>query len=228
MRVAQAALDASKANLSQSQARYNQMRSTVSGNVSRVTQARGTYQGAEAQALQVDVAKSQYQNSLDQIKVAEDAVRQAKLNLAYTEIKAPAAGRVGRKTVEAGQRIQPGEPLMSIVPEQVWVIANFKETQLKHMQPGQPATVDIDAFPDHDFRGWVDSFSPASGAQFAMLPPENATGNFTKIVQRIPVKIMLDPKTVKGYQDRLVPGMSVVITVNTNVTPRHAEAGRTE
>lgn len=226
MRVAAAARDAAKANLAQTQARYNQMRSTVGGNVSRVTQARGTYQSAEAQALQVDVAKSQYANAADQVKVAEDAVRQAKLNLAYTEIKAPATGRVGRKTVEAGQRIQPGEPLMSIVPEQVWVVANFKETQMRDMQPGQPAEIDIDAFPNHRFRGWVDSFSPASGAEFAMLPPENATGNFTKIVQRIPVKIMLDPKTVKGYQDRLAPGMSVVVKVNTNVAPRNGQAVR--
>jgi membrane fusion protein (multidrug efflux system) len=220
LRVAQAARDAAKANLAQTQARYNQVRSTVSGNVSRVTQARGTYQGAQAQAIQVEVVKSQYENALAQVKVAEDAVRQAKLNLGYTEIKAPADGRVGRKTVEAGQRIQPGEPLMSIVPEQVWVVANFKETQMKHMQPGQPVDVAIDAFPDHDFRGWVDSFSPASGAEFAMLPPENATGNFTKIVQRIPVKILLDSKTLKGYQDRLAPGMSVVVKVDTNVTPQ--------
>lgn len=103
---------------------------------------------------------------------------------------------------------------MAIVDNNNWVVANFKETQLAKMHPGQPVEVDIDAFPQHHFTDRVQSFSLGSGATFALLPPDNATGNFTKIVQRLPVKIVLDPQSVKGYESRISPGMSVVATVD--------------
>lgn len=102
---------------------------------------------------------------------------------------------------------------MSIVEGEDWVTANFKETQLKDMKPGQEVEIKLDAFPDHPFVGHVDSFSPASGAQFALLPPDNATGNFTKVVQRIPVKITFDPQSIRGYESRITPGMSAVVSV---------------
>ncbi len=102
---------------------------------------------------------------------------------------------------------------MAIVNNNYWVVANFKETQMEQMQPGEPVEVKLDAFPHHAFRDRVDSILPASGAQFALLPPDNATGNFTKIVQRIPVKITFDQKSIKGYESRITPGMSAVVSV---------------
>jgi membrane fusion protein (multidrug efflux system) len=215
MQVAQAGVAAAKASLVQSQARSGELMAAIGGNVSRVIQSRGTYTSAEAQINQVDIVKSQYQNALAQVHVAEDQVKQAKLNLSYTVIKAPVEGRVGRKTVEVGQRIQPAEGLFSIVSTDIWVVANFKETQLENMKHGQPVELAVDTYSHHHFKGWVDGFSPASGAQFALLPPENASGNFTKVVQRIPVKILFDRKSIRGYENRLMPGMSVVVTVDT-------------
>ena len=138
------------------------------------------------------------------------------LQLSYTIIKAPVSGRVGRKSVEAGQRVQIGQPLMAIVEDQPWVVANFKETQLAKMRAGQRVEVEIDTFPKHKFHGRVDSLAPGSGNEFALLPPDNATGNFTKIVQRIPVKIVLDHDSMRGYENLLSPGMSSVVTVTTN------------
>ena len=212
-KTAEAAKNAASAALNQAQARLAQAQSSVKNNVSKFTQSKGVLQSAQAQVSQLDVVKSQYESTKATIDTAIDAVNQAKLNLAYTKIIAPSSGRVGRKSLEVGQRIQGGEPLMSIVDAQVWVVANYKETQLKRMRPGQPVEIHLDAFPDHVFSGTVDSFSPASGAQFALLPPENATGNFTKIVQRIPVKILMDAKKLSNYQNLLVPGMSTVVSV---------------
>jgi membrane fusion protein, multidrug efflux system len=227
MKVAEAARGSAMANLNQARARLTETRASVASSMSRVTQARGTYQGAQAQGLQVEVARSEYANALAHVKVAEDQVRQAQLNLSYGQVKAPASGRIGRRTVESGQRLQSGEPLMAIVSNRIWVTANFKETQMQQMKEGNPVEVHIDTFPDHEFKGWIESFSPASGAQFALLPPENATGNFTKIVQRIPVRIELDPKSVKGYENRLTPGMSVIAKVNTNTRLQsHAAVSR--
>jgi membrane fusion protein (multidrug efflux system) len=222
LQVAEAARNSAQAALSQAVARLQQAQAGVGTSVSRVTQAKGGLESAEAQRLQVQVLRGQQENAEAQVKVAEDALRQARLNLAYTRIYAPQAGRVGRRTVEEGQRIQPGEPLMAIVSPNIWVVANFKETQLQRIRSGQPVDIDIDAYPDHHFTGRVESFSPASGAQFALLPPENATGNFTKIVQRVPVKILLDRRTLRGYEDRLVPGMSVIAKVRVNEPARRA------
>jgi membrane fusion protein, multidrug efflux system len=105
---------------------------------------------------------------------------------------------------------------MSVVQPQPWIVANFKETQLENMHPGQNVEITLDAFPNHPFIGKVDSVSPASGADFALLPPDNATGNFTKVVQRIPVKIVFDPSSIQGYESRITAGMSVDVTVTTH------------
>ena len=137
---------------------------------------------------------------------------QARLNLDYTVIRAPVKGIVGRRSVQLGQNVQPGQPLFSIVEvSDLWVTAMFKETQLAHMRPGQPVTVEVDAFGGEEMRGHVDSIGAATGATFSVLPSENASGNYVKVVQRIPVKIVLEPN--QELQSRLRPGMSVVPTV---------------
>ena len=148
-----------------------------------------------------------------QIKVLQTQLKDAQQQLAYNRIVAPVAGRIGKRSVEVGARIQPGQQLAAIVQEDVWVTANFKETQLAELKPGQAVNISIDAMPGHPLVGHVDSFSPASGNQFALLPADNATGNFTKIVQRVPVKIVLDPADVRKLNGRLVPGMSALAEV---------------
>jgi membrane fusion protein (multidrug efflux system) len=138
---------------------------------------------------------------------------QAELNLSYTTIRAPVDGIVGARSLRVGQFVQAGTALMAVVPlHAVYVVANYKETQLSDVRPGQPAEVEIDGFPGVTLEGHVDSLSPASGLEFALLPPDNATGNFTKIVQRIPVKIVLDDEKLEGL---LRPGMSVEPTIDT-------------
>jgi membrane fusion protein (multidrug efflux system) len=144
---------------------------------------------------------------------AAAALADAELQLSYTEIRAPAAGRIGRKNLEAGNRVQPGQALMALVAEEIWIVANFKETQLARMNVGQTVRLKLDAFPRQLLLGRVDSFSPASGAQFALLPPDNATGNFTRIVQRVPVKITLNPESLRALAGRIVPGMSAIVEV---------------
>ncbi|HLO49690.1 MAG TPA: HlyD family secretion protein, partial [Kamptonema sp.] len=174
---------------------------------------RGGLQQAQASGQQTQVNRSQYNAALGAIAQSEATLKDAQLQLSYTNITAPAAGLIGRKSVEVGQRVQPGTPLMAIVSNEYWVTANFKETQLTNLKPGQKVEIKLDAFPNRIFEGRIDSFSPASGAQFALLPPDNATGNFTKIVQRIPVKVVFDAESIKGYELRIVPGMSAVVNV---------------
>jgi multidrug efflux pump subunit AcrA (membrane-fusion protein) len=125
-----------------------------------------------------------------------------------------AAGRIGKRTVEVGQRVQPGQQLLAVVQGGVWLTANFKETQLARMKLQQVATVTIDAFPGRVFHAQVQSFSPASGAQFALLPPDNATGNFTRVVQRVPVRLKLDDKEMAEVKEKLVPGLSAKVSVD--------------
>jgi len=134
--------------------------------------------------------------------------------LSYTKLTAPVTGKVGHRTVELGQQIERGQALMSVVSDEKWVVANFKETQLGRMRPGQKVDIKIDAFPKAHFHGVIDSISPASGAQFALLPPDNASGNFTKVVQRLPVKIVFDKESIKGYENLIAPGMSVIPEVH--------------
>ena len=158
-----------------------------------------------------------------QIKVLQAQLKDARQQLAYNHIVAPVAGRVGKRSVEVGARVQPGQQLLAVVEDEVWVTANFKETQLAGLEPGQEVELAVDALPGKHLVGRVDSFSPASGNQFALLPADNATGNFTKIVQRVPVKIVLDPQDVKKYAGRLVPGMSVVAEVALDQKVKHTQ-----
>ena len=163
----------------------------------------------ETVAAQAQVTSSQAQVKTNQAKVAEAqaALDQANLYLQYTRITAPEDGRVTNKNVEPGSYLQTGQALFSIVPRDIWVVANFKETQITDMRPGQPVKIKVDAYPDQDFEGHVDSFQTGTGAAFSLLPPENATGNYVKVVQRVPVKIVFDHPPDDRYL--LGPGMSV-------------------
>ena len=140
------------------------------------------------------------------LAAAEAALANAELQLSYTTIVAPTDGLIASKTVETGARIQPGQALMAVVEQDVWVLGNFKETQIARMRVGQHVDVKIDAIPDHVFSAHIDSLQAGTGSTFALLPPDNATGNFTKIVQRVPVKIVFDD--VGKYRNRVVPGLS--------------------
>lgn len=158
---------------------------------------------------QLAVIESQLEEGKAQLVNVQSLAGQAQLDLEFTSIKAPFAGRLGRKSMQVGQLVKPGVALGYLVPAEVWVQANFKETQISQMQPGNRAWVEIDAYPGKKFKGRIDSLSPASGSEFSILPPENATGNFTKIVRRVPVKIAL-----KGQDlDLLKPGLSAFVKV---------------
>jgi membrane fusion protein (multidrug efflux system) len=141
-------------------------------------------------------------------------VKDAQLQLGYTTVLAPSDGRIGKRNVELGQRVQAGQQLGAVVQGDVWITANFKETQLAKMKAGQTALVHVDAFPGREFHARVASFAPASGATFALLAPDNATGNFTKIVQRVPVKLVFDPAETASLAGRIVPGLSVTVSVD--------------
>ena len=166
---------------------------------------------------QVDVLKAAFAQAQGTLLQQQAALHQAELNLGYTTITAPIDGTVGVRTLRVGQYVQAGTQLMAIVPlHAVYVVANYEETQLTDVFSGQPVTIAVDTFPDAKVHGFVNSIAPASGEEFALLPPDNATGNYVKIVQRIPVKITIDPKD--PLLGRLRPGMSVEPTIDT----RHA------
>ena len=172
----------------------------------------------QQQQQQMNVLDSQEKQAEATLKAQQAARDLAKINLGYTRITAPVDGMVGRRLVLAGQYVSVGTQVISVVPlPNVWVIANYKETQMTHVRLGQAARVTVDAFPGVVLRGHVDSWSPASGAEFSLLPPDNATGNFTKVVQRIPVKIVLEPDP--AVASLLRPGMSVIATIDTASTP---------
>jgi membrane fusion protein (multidrug efflux system) len=177
-------------------------------------QAQAGLRAAQTGPEQIAAIRARAASASARAQQAKASLNQAELNLQYTVIKAPTKGIVSRKSVEVGQVIQPGQPLMALIPlDTVWITANFKETQLRDMHPGQPVTIRVDAYGGRDLKGKVDSIAAATGARFSLLPPENATGNYVKVVQRVPVKIVLeagqDPDRV------LRPGMSVVPTVYT-------------
>ena len=179
----------------------------------KVAEARGILARAEGQQGQVTVKEAEVTRAEAAFTQAQAELAMAELQLAYTEVRAPADGIVSKRTVEVGQVVQPGQPLLAIVPlHEVWVLANFKETQLARVHPGMQADVEIDGFPGKVFHGTVESISAGTGARFSLLPPENATGNWVKVVQRVPVKILLDQKEV-GNPQPLRAGMSAVVTI---------------
>jgi membrane fusion protein (multidrug efflux system) len=195
-----AAVEAARANADAAQSQVTQAQG-------RLVQAQANLSNARTGPRQVQVSRSRAASALAQVQQKKAALDQAQLNLQYTKIIAPVAGVVSDRTVEVGQNVAPGQELMKIIPlNDVWITANFKETQLREMKVGQPVTIEVDAN-GRKYKGKVDSFAGASGARFSLLPPENATGNYVKVVQRIPVKIVLDPGEDKDQSLR--PGMSV-------------------
>jgi len=222
-----AEVDAAEANLKfaqEEQARYDNLMKSGSGTVQRAQQTDAALRAQTAQLQQgksgliaankkIEVLATERAKALAQLDHARAVEQQAALNLFYTQISAPVEGTVGARSLRVGQYVQAGTQLMAVVPlDQVYVVANFKETQLTHVRNGQPVELRVDSFHATRLKGHVDSLSPASGLEFALLPPDNATGNFTKIVQRVPVKIVLDDHNLRGL---LRPGMSAVPTVNT-------------
>ena len=184
----------------------------------QLDQAKANFVSAQSVPQQIKQSQSQAEVSIAEVAKAKAEVAQARLNLSYTKIYAPVSGFVTKKAVEPGQSVETAQSLMAIVPKGVWVRANFKETQLTRMHPGQPVKITVDAYPDRTFHGHVDSIQHGSGARFSLLPPENATGNFVKVVQRVPVKIVFDqPKEISKVL--LAPGMSVLPEVNVGAAP---------
>jgi membrane fusion protein (multidrug efflux system) len=181
---------------------------TASSSLAQVTAARAR---ADSAAQQVKLAKSQLVSAQADRQQAQVKVEQAKLNLSYTRIMAPIQGRVTHRTVNTGDYVERGQPLFALVDPNLWITANFKETQLTHMRAGQPVEVSVDAYPSRTLEAHVDSFQRGSGARFSALPPENATGNYVKVVQRIPVKIVFNRLLPADMV--LGPGMSVVPSV---------------
>jgi len=222
-----AADQANQAFAEQENKRYSDLAKTGFGSVQNAQQASSRVLAARAAVTrdlaaldnatrQLDVLKAELTQAAANLARAQAARDQADLNLSYTIIAAPVDGEIGNRTLRVGQYVQPGAQLMSVVPTQAaYIIANYKETQLTDVLPGQPVEIAVDMFPGQVFRGRVDSLAPASGQEFALLPPDNATGNFTKVVQRIPVKIVLDAGSPLSLGLR--PGMSVTPTIDTRV-----------
>jgi membrane fusion protein (multidrug efflux system) len=226
---AQADLDAATAELSYAQDDYDRYRDLVAkgnGTLQRAQQADSDFRAKKAAAAHDRAALTAAQQQVGVLRAQRDKAaaaldrdrateRQAELNLSYTVVAAPVAGAVGDKRVQQGQYVQPGTQLMRVVPmgSGIYLVANFKETQLADMVRGEEVEVSVDTFPDHTFKGRIDSLAPGSGSSFALLPPENATGNFTKIVQRVPVRIAVP--TENALSGLLRPGLSVVVSVET-------------
>jgi membrane fusion protein (multidrug efflux system) len=217
-----AAADAARAALDSAQAGVGEFSSEVGAGQARVAQAEAAVKEAEAnlQATrtapqQMAISRSNVKTAAARVKQAQANLEQAELDVQYTQVKAPIDGIVSERKVELGQYVQVGQPLLALVPlHNVWVTANFKENQLKDMRVGQKADITVDAYGGRKYEGHIDSIAAATGARFSLLPPENATGNYVKVVQRVPVKIVID----KGQDDAhpLRPGLSVIATVYTN------------
>jgi membrane fusion protein (multidrug efflux system) len=209
---ARAAVESAQARVAQYQQEIASARAKTAQSQAELQQAQAEAQAAKTAPEQVTITKAQAQSAEARVQLAKTALDQARLNLEYTTIKAPLSGIVSKKTVESGQVVQPGQPLMAIIPpEDIWVTANFKETQLAEMRPGQSGTVSVDAYGGRIYKIRVDSIASATGARFSLLPPENATGNYVKVVQRIPIKLVFEPG--EDSEHMLRPGMSVVAKI---------------
>jgi membrane fusion protein (multidrug efflux system) len=201
--VTQSELDNAESAYGASEASYAAIQARGRVAEAAVTEARAAIESAKAAVLAAEGA----------VLANEAAIADARRKLSYATLRAPSDGRLGNRSVEVGNRVQAGQVLFALVEGRAWVVANFKETQLARMSAGLPAEVTVDALPGLVLRGRVESLSPASGAQFALLPPDNATGNFTKVVQRVPVKVVLDDESLGAAGERLRPGLSVDVSV---------------
>lgn len=208
-----AAVDSARAQVAEAEQAVLAAESRQTQSLEVARQAEADLRAARTAPAQITVTKARAASAEARAAQARAILEQAELNLQYTTVKAPARGIVSRKSVEPGQVVQPGQPLMAIVSlDDVWVTANFKETQMVDIRPGSPARVHVDTY-NREYTGHVESIAAATGARFSLLPPENATGNFVKVVQRIPVKILLDAGQDPAHILR--PGMSVTATVVT-------------
>jgi membrane fusion protein (multidrug efflux system) len=201
------ATEAAQAHLAQARAAQVSTQAALRQAEKQVVQAQGRVSEAQSAPRQMEVRHADVASIRAQVDQQRASVQQAELALSYTRIYAPESGYITRKSVEPGDFVQPGQPLLALVSDRLWVVANFKETQLALMRSGQPVTLKLDAFPQLRLRGHVESFQSGTGAAFSLLPAENATGNYVKVVQRVPVKIVLDEAPPAGY--RIGPGMSV-------------------
>jgi membrane fusion protein (multidrug efflux system) len=209
-----AATDTARAQIAEAEAGIRMAESRQAAAQAGEASARASLRNAQTGPEQVTAMRARASSAQARVEQATATLAQAELNLQYTVIKAPARGVVSRKNVNLGQVVQANQPLMSLVQtDDVWITANFKETQLNDMRPGQRVVVSVDAYDGKKFQGKVDSIAAATGARFSLLPPENATGNFVKVVQRVPVKIVLD--SGQDQDNLLRPGMSVTPTVYT-------------
>jgi membrane fusion protein (multidrug efflux system) len=206
-----AAVDSTRSQIIEAQAGIRVADSRVMQAHAAVDQAQSELRATAAGPEQVLATRAKAESAEAHAAQLKAALAQAELNLQYATVRAPIAGIVSRKSVEVGQTVQAGQPLLALISlDDLWVTANFKETQLTDMRAGQRATIDVDAY-GHELKGHVDSIAAATGARFSLLPPENATGNFVKVVQRVPVKIVLEPG--QDPEHRLRPGLSVTPTV---------------
>lgn len=199
-------------------ARWRATRMAATAAAASQAQAEARYRDAMAAPQRIAQKEAQLANSRAMVAEAQANLRAAELTLSYARVFAPQAGRIGRKAVNVGDVVQKNQILTNLVVDPPWVTANFKETQLTRMRPGQPVTMTVDAFPGHRFRGHVDSIQPGSGARFSLLPPENATGNYVKVVQRFPVKVVFDDPS-DALVRQLSPGMSVLPEVDVGMMP---------
>lgn len=196
-----------RTRLDQARAQVAADRAQAAKTAADLSRAKALLERDEASRQDVDHAQAASDAAAAAVSRSEAALRQAELDLSYTKVAAPEGGVVTRKAVEPGAYVSVGQAMLAVVPEESWVVANFKETQLTRMRPGQRAEVRVDAYPDKVLRGRVDSIQDGTGARFSLLPAENASGNFVKVVQRVPVKIVLEDGLDGGR--RLAPGMSV-------------------
>jgi membrane fusion protein, multidrug efflux system len=224
-RTANAQVEVAQQRIAAAEAQVNEARSAEAAQAETARRARTQITGAQAQIneavgrlaqantapQQIAVSEAQATSAGANIEGLKAALEQAELELSYTKIYAPESGRIARKAVEVGALLQVGQPLLAVVPGDVWVTANFKESQIGKMRPGEPVDIKVDAYPDKTFKGHVDSIQAGTGAKFSLIPPENATGNYVKVVQRVPVKIVFDEGS--DPQHMLAPGMSVVPAV---------------
>ena len=211
---AKAAVDSATAQVAEAEASIKAAESRLTHSRTGREQAGAELRTAETLPQQIAASKAKAQAAAARVALAEAQVKQAELNLQRTTVKAPVGGIVSRKSIEPGQVVQAGQPLMAVIAlDRVWITANFKETQLRDMRTGQAVTVDVDAYGGREFTGKIDSIAAATGSRFSLLPPDNATGNFVKVVQRVPVKIVLDQGQDPDHILR--PGMSVTPTVHT-------------
>ena len=189
--------------------------------------AKADFDRVDALKNDVAISKQDYDQTKTNMEVAKANLEDAHDQLGYCTIIAPTDGFIGNRTVNVGDRVGVGGALMAVVQD-VWVVANYKETQLGKMKKNQKVKIVVDAIPSHSFIGYIDSFSPGTGATFALLPPDNATGNFTKIVQRVPVKIYFDPDSIKDFRSRIVPGLSVetYVTLDDSVRPTEDQTNK--